>query len=90
MPVFIHVSPIQFSQNCVCTVFSPQDVLSGKPKYFHRKSPQVPVYLETDDQQNTLFNHLWGILDRNKPPGACPDKINCILEVLFPEVYIHI
>lgn len=79
-----HTALIQFPQ------FFYQDVLNGKARYFLQKSPEVPVYLCTEEHQDELFKHLRDILHRTRTPANFTDEVDFIMEVMFPEVGITI
>ncbi|KAG9269357.1 PWWP domain-containing protein MUM1L1-like isoform X1 [Astyanax mexicanus] len=66
-------------------------VLNGKPsKWFpQRPSSKVPVYLDSEEQQNTLFAHLKSVLQRMSIQLSFTDEVEFILSVLFPEAITY-
>ena len=49
---------------------------------------QVPVYLDSEEEQKTPFTHLKSLLDRTQETVKYTDEVRFICEVLFPEVSI--
>ncbi|XP_067285444.1 PWWP domain-containing DNA repair factor 3B [Pseudorasbora parva] len=66
-------------------------VLNGKPSKWLRKvtSSRVPVYLESEDQQDILCSYLRGVLDRTPTQLRFSDEVQFICGVLFPEAIIY-
>ena len=51
---------------------------------------QVPVYLDGEEEQKTLFTHLRSLLARTQSTVEYTDEVQFICEVLFPEVSITV
>ncbi|XP_077067625.1 PWWP domain-containing DNA repair factor 3A-like isoform X2 [Siphateles boraxobius] len=66
-------------------------VLNGKPsKWLHKvTSSRVPVYLDSEEQQDILFSYLRGLLDRIPTQLSVTDEVQFICDVLFPEAIIN-
>lgn len=66
-------------------------VLNGKPsKWLHKvTSSRVPVYLDSEEQQDILFSYLRGVLGRTPTQLSFTDEVQFICDVLFPEAIIY-
>ncbi|XP_073672325.1 PWWP domain-containing DNA repair factor 3A-like [Paramisgurnus dabryanus] len=66
-------------------------VLNGKPsKWLHNvTSSRVPVYLDSEEQQDILFSYLRGVLDGTPTQLSFTDEVQFICNVLVPEAIIY-
>ncbi|XP_054865553.1 PWWP domain-containing DNA repair factor 3B-like [Amphiprion ocellaris] len=67
------------------------DVLSGKRStWIHQKSCcQMPVYLDSEEQQDKLFAFLKTTAQRTTTPLSFTDEVLFIFDVLSPEAIIY-
>lgn len=78
--------------NVILKFLCTQSIISGqqKSKWLDKskrsaKTVPVPVYIEDQEQIDEIHSHLTSILDRT-PTHIHSDKIQFIMDVLFPEV----
>ncbi|XP_039631268.1 PWWP domain-containing DNA repair factor 3A-like isoform X1 [Polypterus senegalus] len=58
-------------------------------RFQEKSSFRVPVYLESDEQQDALFSYLERFLRTVQTAFPIRDRVQFILDVLFPESIIH-
>ncbi|KAL7402326.1 hypothetical protein ABVT39_013218 [Epinephelus coioides] len=63
-------------------------VLNGKPSKWllEKPSSQVPIYIESEEEQKTLFVHLKALLARTSTQVEYKDEVQFICGVIFPEI----
>ncbi|XP_062323975.1 PWWP domain-containing DNA repair factor 3B-like isoform X2 [Osmerus eperlanus] len=66
-------------------------VLNGKPSSWFplKTSSQVPVYLDSEELQDTLITYLKAVLNQTPTKLKFTDEVQFILGVLFPEAIIY-
>ncbi|KAJ8358658.1 hypothetical protein SKAU_G00151830 [Synaphobranchus kaupii] len=80
----------QGAQQHLLRILSGSEPSKWLGRYKGKSSFHVPVYLDSEEQQDTLFFYLKGVLQKSATPQiSIMDEVLFILEVLFPECIIH-
>ncbi|KAG2460463.1 MUM1 protein, partial [Polypterus senegalus] len=89
--VDMYVVPTWKTKNVDPLVGFPRILRGNEPskwldRFQEKSSFRVPVYLESDEQQDALFSYLERFLRTVQTAFPIRDRVQFILDVLFPEV----